>query len=290
MKFEKYQHVERLGTVAVEGILDKPCYVFPKLDGTNTSVYLNDRGEVEVASRNRVLSVHNDNQGVCNYVLSQPKFKAYLEKFPNHRLFGEWLIPNNIRDYRGDVWRKLYIFDVMQDGKYIPYLDYFDDLWEFGIDCIHPIAPQHKYDAADIMKVAAENDWLMQDGKIGEGVVVKRYDFVNQFGNTVWAKYVLPRSQPQKKSSATTAPVDAVEFKIVEQFLTAELIDKEFAKISADGWQSKFIGNFFKTVWHVFITEETANFLQKFHNPKIDFKTLNHCVIDKIKASKPELF
>lgn len=46
MKFEKYQHVERLGTVAVEGILDGIVYVYPKLDGTNTSVYLNDAGEV----------------------------------------------------------------------------------------------------------------------------------------------------------------------------------------------------------------------------------------------------
>lgn len=290
MKFEKYQHVERLDTPAVEGILDKPCFVFSKLDGTNTSVYLNDRGEVEVTSRNRVLNIHEDNQGVCNYVLNQPKFKAYLEKFPNNRLFGEWLIPNNIRDYRADAWRKLYIFDVILDGKYIPYFDYVDELIAFGIDFIPPMVEFQMLTTADIMELAAKNNWLMQDGKIGEGVVVKRYDFVNQFGNIVWAKYVLPRSQPQKKSSVPPKPVDSVEFQIVDQFLTPEFIDKEFAKISADGWQSKLIGKFFQTVWYVFISEETANFLKKFHNPKIDFKTLNHCVIDKIKACKPELF
>ena len=30
MKFEKYKHVERLGTEATDGILDGTCYVFPK--------------------------------------------------------------------------------------------------------------------------------------------------------------------------------------------------------------------------------------------------------------------
>ena len=31
MKFKKYQHVEKLGTAATDGILDGTCYVFPKI-------------------------------------------------------------------------------------------------------------------------------------------------------------------------------------------------------------------------------------------------------------------
>ena len=42
MKFEKYQHVERFGTSEVEGIELGRTYVFPKLDGTNASVWLED--------------------------------------------------------------------------------------------------------------------------------------------------------------------------------------------------------------------------------------------------------
>ena len=86
MKFEKYQHIEKLGTDATEGILNGTVHIFTKLDGTNTSVYLNDNGEVEVASRNRVLTPEHDNAGSYKYVMSQNKFKDYLSEFPRHRL------------------------------------------------------------------------------------------------------------------------------------------------------------------------------------------------------------
>lgn len=40
MEFKKYQHVERFGTDETEGINIGKCYVFPKIDGTNSSVWL----------------------------------------------------------------------------------------------------------------------------------------------------------------------------------------------------------------------------------------------------------
>ena len=42
MNFTKYQHVERLGTTETDGILDGDVLVFPKIDGTNCSVWLGD--------------------------------------------------------------------------------------------------------------------------------------------------------------------------------------------------------------------------------------------------------
>lgn len=50
MNFHPYQHVEKLGTAEVDGILDGTVYVFPKLDGANASVWLDD-GEVKCGSR-----------------------------------------------------------------------------------------------------------------------------------------------------------------------------------------------------------------------------------------------
>lgn len=44
MKFNKYQHVEKLGNKEVEGINIGTCYVFPKIDGTNASIW-NDDGD-----------------------------------------------------------------------------------------------------------------------------------------------------------------------------------------------------------------------------------------------------
>lgn len=40
MKFRRYQHVERFGNDEVEDINIGTCYIFPKIDGTNSSVYL----------------------------------------------------------------------------------------------------------------------------------------------------------------------------------------------------------------------------------------------------------
>lgn len=78
MQFQKYQHIERLGTQATEGILDGTVYVFSKLDGTNTSVYLTDSGEVEVASRNRVLTDGEDNHGVRKAILGDKRLIGSL--------------------------------------------------------------------------------------------------------------------------------------------------------------------------------------------------------------------
>ncbi len=36
--------------------------------------------------------------------------------------------------------------------------------------------------------------------------------------------------------------------------------------------------------------EETWHILKEFKEPKIDFKTLRHFVINKVKSTKPELF
>jgi len=129
----------------------------------------------------------------------------------------------------------------------------------------------------------------MKNGQLGEGIVIKRYDFVNRFGRTVWAKLVRPAV---KVASRIQRPLtsDAVEPQIIEKFLTPELVEKEFSKLAVDGWNSKLIPKLLGVVWHAFITEETYNFLRKFHNPKVDFGLLNRLAVEKTKTIKSELF
>ena len=50
--FVKYQHVERFGNLEVQNIELGQCYIFPKIDGTNASVWLED-GDVKAGSRTR---------------------------------------------------------------------------------------------------------------------------------------------------------------------------------------------------------------------------------------------
>jgi hypothetical protein len=48
--FVRYQHVEHVGNGKVAGLLDGRCYIFPKIDGENTSVYVED-GQIVCATR-----------------------------------------------------------------------------------------------------------------------------------------------------------------------------------------------------------------------------------------------
>ena len=52
MQFTKYQHLERLGTTEVEGIEVGEVYVFPKLDGTNASVWVDAEPYYRKSKRN----------------------------------------------------------------------------------------------------------------------------------------------------------------------------------------------------------------------------------------------
>ena len=64
------------------------------------------------------------------------------------------------------------------------------------------------------------------------------------------------------------------------------------AKISLenDGWTSKNIPKLLGMAYYELIKEEAWNFIKENKMPTINFKTLNHFVIDRIKQLKPEIF
>lgn len=64
--FVKYPHLERFGNSEVEGIEVGITHVFPKLDGTNASLWLEDN-DICAGSRNRVLSKESDNAGFLDF-------------------------------------------------------------------------------------------------------------------------------------------------------------------------------------------------------------------------------
>lgn len=66
--FHKYQHIERLGTTEVSGILDGECYIFPKIDDTNGQVWMED-GQIKVGSRKGEITSEDDNARFAKYIL-----------------------------------------------------------------------------------------------------------------------------------------------------------------------------------------------------------------------------
>ena len=113
--FVKYPHIERLGNDEVTDILDGTCLVFPKIDGTNASVWQED-GQIKAGSRRRELTTDDDNAGFYVWVLTCDAAKPiadYLTRHPNHTLYGEWLVPHSLKTYRADAWRRFYVFDIL---------------------------------------------------------------------------------------------------------------------------------------------------------------------------------
>jgi hypothetical protein len=301
MEFKKYQHIERFGTDEVDGIELGECFVFPKLDGTNSSVWLDSEGNVKAGSRTRELTLEKDNAGFYAYVLEQDNLKQYLIKHPTHRLYGEFLVPHSLKTYRDDTWRKFYIFDVCIDTEgdsveYIPYDIYQSMLEEFSLDYIPPLAKIKNASYDYFVKALEKNNFLIEDGKgVGEGIVIKNYSFYNKFRRQTWAKVVTNEFKEKHVKAMGCAVLEAekmIEERIVNDFCTSAFVEKEYAKIvtEKEGWQSRYIPELLGRVFSELIKEESWNFVKKYKYPKINFKTLNALVIQRIKEVKKELF
>lgn len=286
--FEKYQHVERFGHRTVEGIENGTCHVFPKIDGTNASVWW-EHGRVWTGSRKRELSLDSDNHGFCKAIGSDLLVRNMLEMKPHLRLFGEWLVPHSLKTYREDAWRKFYVFDVMDREGYLTYEEYQPILERYGVNYIPCIRIVENGTEDIFRKIAETNDYLMQPGEIGEGVVVKNYDYKNCFGHTTWAKIV--RSEFKEKHIKAMGPpvmlaAQETERKIANRWVTQTLVDKERAKIDTDPIQPRLLS----TIYHCILTEEIVDIIKKLKNPTIDFRALQGCVNAKVKELASDLF
>ena len=301
MKFRKYQKLERFGRTGVGGIESGECYVFSKIDGTNASVWKQSDGTLGAGSRNRELSYDADNAGFFKYVQNNDALHKFFEKYPGLRLYGEFLVPHTIKHYQEDAWREFYVFDVveeLEDDKinYLHYEEYKELLEEFGIPFIPPIAIINNGSYENFIKALDDANFLVEDGKHGEGIVIKNYDYVNCFGEVRWAK-IVSNEFKQENHKVFGAPVvnsTIIEYEIVDKFLTIAFIEKEAAKIMQLNeevtWSGKLIPIFLKHIWKEFLEEEMYEIVLDFKEPTINFKTMHKYFVRRLKVLAPELF
>jgi len=295
MTFKKYMHIERFGNDEVQGIELGNCYVFPKLDGTNASVW-NDK-EIKAGSRNRELSLDNDNAGFCLWVNNFKGISIFAD-CPFWRIYGEWLVPHSLKTYEESAWRKFYVFDVWDDitEKYLQYEEYQPFLEKHNFDYIPPISIIKNASYENLLVELKNNKFLIRDGDgYGEGIVIKNYNYQNRFGRTIWAKMVtnsFKERHIQEMGPPNKKFKELVEQEICDKFISDHLVNKVYAKIVNEkkGWNSRYIPFLLQTVYYDLINEETWNFVKKMKNPTINFKTLNTLCIMKTKELKPELF
>ena len=307
MEFRKYQHIERWGTTEVDGIENGTCWVFPKLDGTNASVWWDPdaEGRVCFGSRNRKLSSEFDNHGFVKSMCEQDTYDRFWELFhhsPHWRLYGEWLVPHTLKTYREIAWRNFYVFDVW-DGftesgaGHIPWEIYSPVLLNAGISCVDPMCSIENPTAENILREVNKNTYLIEDGKgLGEGVVVKNYRWVNKYGRQTWAKMVrneFKEENGKEMGFRELKGTEIVELKLADRFCTRSLVDKVAAKIEgeAGGWSSKLIPRLLQTVYYDMVREESWEMVKTLKNPKvIDYSRLQKLVTQRVKVLLPELF
>jgi hypothetical protein len=318
--FKQYLHIEKFGNEAVEGIELGKVFVFPKLDGTNASVWMNNTfrgypsGEGEpylgAGSRTRELSIEKDNAGFYHWITTAwgetDPWYGFLDKNPTLRLYGEWLVPHSFKGYRAEAWRQFYVFDVFNDEteQYLSYDAYKPLLDEFGITYIPPLAIIKNGDYGRFLEHLSKNFFMIPDGgEPGEGIVLKNYDFQNKFGQQAFAKIIRNEFKELHHREMGAPEINSGkmnEERIIEQTLSVHLIDKTIAKITSVrnsisqevfvSFNKKDIPQLFERVFYDIVKEELWDAWKEIDFATINGKTLKALIINKIKELKPEIF
>ncbi len=314
MVFIRYQHVERIDSDEVEGLLDGTCHVFPKMDGSNMCVYSED-GVLRTMSRNVAL---NGREPFARFAEGHDGICRFVRDFPGIRLYGEWMVPHTVRSYVPEVWNRWFVFDMMAedpdaeyaytDAKgrgrtlrcggrtYIPYSEYVPVLESYRIEYVPVIDVLDSPDPHTLLDMADNrNTWMIPEGcGCGEGIVVKRYDYRSKYGRVTWAKVIssafsgVKREARMLKRRASESGA-GVEHSIVVRYMTPDVVNKEYDRIRVEAGTvepRRLLGN----VWHCLVTESMWDAVKRFRNPRVDFDVLRKECELYVKVVRPEVF
>lgn len=292
--FIKYMHVEKYGKDEVQGIELGKCFVFSKLDGTSGVIW-NSEDVLQAGSRNRHLSLDNDNANFLKTIEADDRYVRLIKDFPDLYFYGEWLKRHTIKHYEDSAWSKFYIFDVYDSAanKWLPYSQYKAICDKYQVEYVPAITWIESVTYNGLLFALDNDTFCLKKGTQGEGIVIKNYDFVNKFGEVIWAKIVRDSFQVRVQvGKPVEVNPEAVEQYIVDDYVGKPLIDKEYAKIvnEQQGWNSKLIPRLLNTIYHCLITEELWDILKKHKNPVINFKTLQRLCTTRVKMLRTELF
>lgn len=296
--FKKYQHVESLRSSEVEGIDKGKVYIFPKLDGTNASIWveLDDNNEYVICggSRNNKLTVQWDNAGFYKHVLEHPEYKEYLLKHPTYIVYGEWLVTHTIKDYDVHAWKKFYVFDVFDTvmSRYLSYEEYCAELTEAGFDVIPPMTILDSPDLTEetLNNLIVNNHYLMKDNEhIGEGIVIKNYEYRNAYGRTTWAKVVNVAFKTNSRAKCKGGVPPTVEDVILDALLTEEAITHEVLKFEDEygKYEAKNYKMMLGLVWKGWIEDNIWKVISKAGKNSINFTSLRHKAEIRVKEYYP---
>lgn len=290
--FKPYLHVERLGKTEVDNILNGEVKITAKLDGCNSCVWADEDSRMRYGSRKREISIEDDNAGFAAWMKSDAEEAALLIRFcqanPNMIVYGEWGVSKvgAIKKYTKEAVNKLWIFDIYsrEEERYLTW-DEFNaalimyDLIDYRVKLLATLTNPT---LDDIIKVANENTFLLEGtDTLGEGVVIRRDNYVNCYGRYAVAKYVREDFRPDTPKVKRIVQAGEVEQDFINRYLTQSELEKAKAKTAlACGKEyvpgnGKFIGMFLNLLWKDALEENIVDFCKRAKNPQIDFSALN---------------
>lgn len=301
----RYDSLARLGYVETDGIDLGRVHVFPKLDGTNARISVDENGQIVTGSRNRVLTEDKDNAGF--YVWCQEraeKLEALITELADISgvspdqvtVYGEFLVPHTLKTYRDEAWRDFHVFDVYNGTRYEKYDDYFPLVKSAGISVIAPLCVIDTPTEEQLVKQMEINTYLIKDGMgAGEGIVVKNYDWSNVYGRQVWAKMVRTEFKEKNRELFGTAEIkgkETIERSIATASVTSALVEKERAKLVNAGIEERkrLIPALLESVYCCVIKEDLYDQLKKHKNATVDFRRLRQFVAALTKEYAQDLF
>jgi hypothetical protein len=198
------------------------------------------------------------------------------------RLYGEWLVPHTIKNYEKSSWYKFYVFDVVFNNcEYLPYSEYLPKLIKFGIDYV-PAECYLNPTLEQLNESVMKNRYLISscpgspdsnsDDNIGEGIVIKNYEYKINFPSSVWEKIIAPKFKETftdkfHNINTKNTTQENREFQIVDRFMTLHLIEKNYAKIKCteNCWLPKFIPILVINIATDLLTEEIKDILEMYN-------------------------
>jgi hypothetical protein len=162
---------------------------------------------------------------------------------------------------------------------------------DYGINMIEPLAVLD-HPTMDVIKDIADNRnsvYVKEGLGCGEGVVVKRYDFVNYEGKTVWGKVLNTVFTTNKKVLSNLQKDDSsVEDRILHRSVNPLLIDKEYHKLLEEKSVVSF-RDLMESVWNCLLIEYLPDEIKKERFPVIDFRKMRDSVAIAIKEFRPDI-
>ncbi|MBM7598261.1 hypothetical protein JOC34_000618 [Virgibacillus halotolerans] len=227
---KKYSKIVRHGKssthLTIEG--NPEIVVMEKFDGANASFKLED-GTVKSFSRNKELDENDNLRGFREWVQDNVETNRILSEYI---YYGEWLVRHKL-DY-GDNERQFYLFDIYDERseEYLPIHVIKAESKRLGLN-LAPVFYEGEFQSLDHINSFVGESKL---GDIGEGVVVKNYNYKDKFGDQVFTKIVSDQFAEKAQTKKQKLPQNTNELDdFVDTYLTKPRVEKMLHKLVDEG-------------------------------------------------------